>query len=82
MDDALSIVLLVAAFYAGKLVLRLISHRSVLVPQISFLEAEVARISGQADDEYLSAISPGNGSPDSSISSADYRPERFASRCS
>ena len=42
--------------YAGKLVLRLISHRSVLVPQISFLEAEVARISGQADDEYLSAI--------------------------
>ncbi len=56
MDAILSIVLLGSVYYSCKLILRFISHRSAILPQILFLEAEIARISEQTDDEQVFVI--------------------------
>jgi hypothetical protein len=56
MDATLSIVLLGSVYYSCRLILRFISNRSVILPQILFLEAEIARLSEQSDDEQISAI--------------------------
>ena len=55
MDAILSIVLLASVYCSGKLILRFVSHRSTVLPQLLFLEAEVERISGQIDDEQISS---------------------------
>ena len=56
MDAILSIVLLGAVCHSCRLILRLISHRSTLLPQIRFMEAEIVRLSEQCDDERISAV--------------------------
>ena len=42
--------------FSCRLIFRFISHRSTLLPQILFLESEIARLSELCDDEQISAI--------------------------